>query len=71
MDIRRFILRKVSLLGFVIKRIAFLFLISLGIEAAALLLFNMMPAGIEDVIKTLIVGSYPAMAGAIALTIMP
>lgn len=54
---------------FVVKRILFLFVISMGIEAAALLLFNMMPVGIEAMVKTLIVGSYPAMAGAITFTI--
>lgn len=54
---------------FVFKRLAILFLISLGVEIIALLLFNLMPANPELALKALIVGSYPAMSGAITFSI--
>lgn len=54
---------------FVPKRLIHLFIISLGVEVIALYMFNMMPADIDTAIKTLIVGSYPAMSGAITFTI--
>ena len=54
---------------FVVKRLVILFLISLGVEIIALLLFNLMPADPELALKALIVGSYPAMSGAITFSI--
>jgi hypothetical protein len=54
---------------FIPKRLIHLFIISIGVEIVALSIFNMLPLGLEDVIKTLIVGSYPAMSGAITFTI--
>jgi hypothetical protein len=54
---------------FVPKRLIHLFVISISVEIVALLIFNMMPTDTEVVVKTLIVGSYPAMSGAITFTI--
>ena len=54
---------------FIPKRLIHLFMISLGVEVVALILFNMMPAEPDILVKTLIVGSYPAMSGAITFTI--
>ncbi|MCK4715000.1 MAG: hypothetical protein KAT35_05455, partial [Candidatus Aenigmarchaeota archaeon] len=54
---------------FVPKRLTHLFMISIGVEIVALLIFNMMPAELDIAIKTIVVGSYPAMSGAITFTI--
>jgi uncharacterized membrane protein len=54
---------------FVPKRLTHLFAISIGVEIIALLLFNMMPVELELAAKTLVVGAYPAMSGAITFTI--
>lgn len=54
---------------FVIKRITYLFIISLGIQFIALILFNLLPGDVDTIVRVLIAGSYPAMAGAITFTI--
>jgi uncharacterized membrane protein len=54
---------------FIPKRLMHLFIISIGVEVIALYLFNMMPADPSIAVKTLVVGSYPAMSGAITFTI--
>jgi uncharacterized membrane protein len=54
---------------FVPKRLIHLFMISISVEIVALFIFNMMPAELDVAIKTLVVGSYPAMSGAITFTI--
>ena len=54
---------------FVVKRLLILFLISIAVEVVALYLFNLMPADPELALKALIVGSYPAMSGAITFSI--
>ena len=55
--------------SFIPKRLMHLFMISIGVEIVALYLFNLMPTDPSIAIKTLIVGSYPAMSGAITFTI--
>lgn len=54
---------------FIFKRVGQLFLISIVVVTIAFLMFNIMPAEPENIIKAVIVGSYPAMAGAITFTI--
>ena len=54
---------------FIPKRLVHLFIISLVMESIGLVIFNMMPSDPSVAIKTLIVGSYPAMSGAITFTI--
>ena len=54
---------------FIPKRLVHLLIISMGVEIIALYLFNIMPSDPEIILKTLIVGSYPAMSGAITFTI--
>ncbi len=54
---------------FVIKRLVQLYVISLVVVLIALVLFNMIPDDPYMLIKTIIVGSYPAMSGAITFTI--
>lgn len=54
---------------FVAKRLTVLFIISLCVEIVALYLFNLMPADPDLAIRALIVGSYPAMSGAITFSI--
>ena len=53
----------------VVSRIVSLFLISVAVVVIAMLIFDMLPSDPEMLVKTLIVGSYPAMAGAITFTI--
>ena len=55
--------------SFIPKRLFHLFLISLAMEAIGLTIFNMMPTDPVLIVKTMIVGSYPAMSGAITFTI--
>jgi hypothetical protein len=54
---------------FVVKRLVVLFIICICVEALALYIFNTMPLEMNLILKTLIVGSYPAMSGAITFTI--
>ncbi len=54
---------------FVVKRLTVLFIISLTVEIVALYLFNLMPTDFDLAIRSLIVGSYPAMSGAITFSI--
>ena len=56
-------------LSFVPKRLVTLLIISIVVEAITLMMFNAMPSGAELITKTLIVGSYTAMSGAITFTI--
>ncbi len=56
-------------MAFIPKRLIHLFIIAIGVDLVALVLFNVLPAEPELLIKTLIVGSYPAMSGAITFTI--
>lgn len=51
---------------FVAKRLLGLYVICICIEVIALLLFGMLMLEPEILAKTLVVGSYPAMAGAVA-----
>ena len=54
---------------FIPKRLIHLFIISIAVEIVGISIFNMMPTELDVAIKTLIVGSYPAMSGAITFTI--
>jgi uncharacterized membrane protein len=54
---------------FVPKRLIHLLLISFAVEAVALYMFNMIPHDPYLILKSLIVGSYPAMSGAVTFTI--
>jgi hypothetical protein len=54
---------------FVAKRLMHLLVISVSVEIIALTLFNVMPSDPEVAAKTLIVGLFPAMSGAITFTI--
>jgi hypothetical protein len=55
--------------SFIPKRLMHLLIISLVMESIGLTIFNMMPSDPTVIVKTLIVGSYPAMSGAITFTI--
>ncbi len=55
---------------FVVKRLITLYIICICIEAVVLLLFGVITTDAEILAKTLIIGSYPAMAGAVAFTIV-
>lgn len=54
---------------FIVKRLLTLYAICICIEVIALILFGMLTLEPELLLKTLIVGSYPAMAGAVAFYI--
>ncbi len=57
-------------MSFVVKRLVTLYIICICIEAVTLLLFGALSQEVEILAKTLIIGSYPAMAGAVAFTIV-
>lgn len=53
----------------ILKRLSLLIFISFAVDTVALLLFNMLPTEPGLLAKAIIVGSYPAMAGAITFSI--
>ena len=55
---------------FIISRLFYLYLISIFVEYISLVLFNLVPPDYEMLAKTLIIGSYPAMAGAISFSLL-
>jgi hypothetical protein len=55
---------------FIISRLLYLYLISIFVEYISLVLFNLIPPDYEMLAKTLIIGSYPAMAGAISFSLI-
>jgi len=55
---------------FIVSRLVYLYLISLFVEYISLVLFNLVPPDYEMLAKTLIIGSYPAMAGAISFSLL-
>ena len=56
--------------GVVFKKLLFLYLISLGVELFALWLFAGLPSDGILIVRTLIIGSYAAMAGAVSFSII-
>ena len=54
----------------IIKRLALLYLIVLGVELIALWLFGGIPESSGILVKMLIIGSYSAMAGAVSFSII-
>jgi uncharacterized membrane protein len=55
--------------AFIVKRLVALYVICICIEVIALVLFGMFTLEAEPLAKALIIGSYPAMAGAVAFSI--
>jgi len=55
---------------FITSRLFYLYIISIFVEYISLILFNLVPQDYEMLAKTLIIGSYPAMAGAISFSLL-
>jgi uncharacterized membrane protein len=55
---------------FVVKKMLFIYSLCIAVEFIALALFNVIPTNPVNIVKTLIVGSYTAMAGAITFTLI-
>lgn len=55
---------------FIFKKLLIIYFLCLAVEMIAFALFDIIPSDIFSLIKSLVVGSYPAMAGAITFTLI-